>query len=285
MDCLQIATVARRWAWPLTPCLFLGLGCVPQTSLPLAPNNIPPGAVKDVTADKDLPKRKPQASTCVAFGDLELKGALDATRTPAQKEQALEMARRYYQQALSTDPKCLDAYVGLARTYEELGDHNAAVTTYQKGLKAFPKQVALWYALGMCQARHKEWGPAIENLKKASDLDPDDRVCSHTLAYTLARAGRYDESFACFTKTLGAAQAHYNIARMLHHLNQDEASKQHLQLALQADPTLEPARQLLVRLNTPAASIKTAAVLGPEDEDALVPASGNALPQNAPQKN
>ncbi len=281
MDCPRIALLARRWAWPLTPCLFLGLGCVPQAGVPLVSNNTPPGAVPGVTADKDLPKRKPQASTCVAFGDLELKGALDGTRTPAQKQQALEMARQYYQQALKTDPKCMQAYGGLAQTYEELGDHNAAVVTYQKALKAFPKQASFWFALGMCQARHKEWEPAIEHLKKASELDPEDRACSQTLAYTLARAGRFDESFACFTKTLGAAQAHYNIARMLHHLNEDDASKQRLQLALQADPKFEPARELLVRLNTPAASIKTTAVLSPEDEDA--PPRATAAP--APRKN
>ncbi len=273
MECLHIATIARRRVRFLAPCLFLGLGCYPQASLPLAPSNSPLAAAKDITADKDLPKRKPQASTCVAFGDLEFKGALDATRTPAQKEQALEMARRYYQQALKTDGKCLDAYVGLARTYEELGDHNAAVTAYQKGLKVFPKQASLWYELGMCQARHKEWSPAVEQLQKASELDADNRIYSHTLAYTLARAGRYDESFACFTKTLGEAQAHYNIARMLHHLHQDEACKQRLQQALQADPTLQPAKQLLTQLNTPAASIKTAAVLAPDDADAVVPAA------------
>lgn len=280
MDCPRIARAARRWAWPLTPCLFLGLGCVPQASMPLVSNNTPPGAVPGVTADKDLPKRKPQASTCVAFGDLELKGALDATRTPAQKQQALDMARKYYQQALKSDPKCVEAHAGLARTYEELGDHDAAVSTYQKGLKVFPKQASLWFALGMCQARHKEWGPAIDSLKKASDLDPEDRTCSQTLAYTLARAGRFDESYACFRKTLGAAQAYYNIARMLHHLDQDDASRQYLQLALQADPALEPARQFLVRLNTPAASIKTTDVLSPEDEDALAPASGGAAQKN-----
>lgn len=284
MECLHIAQAIRR-LWPLTLCLFLGLGCYPQATLPLAPNNAPPGAAQSVTAEKDLPKRKPQASTCVAFGDLEYKGALDMTRTPLQKEQALEMARQYYQQALRTDAKCLDAYTGLARTYGQLGDHNAAVTTYQKGLKVFPKQAALWYELGMCQARSKEWGPAVEHLRQASELDPDNRIYSHMLAYTLARAGRYDESFACFKKTLGEAQAHYNIARMLHHLHQDEASKQRLQQALQADPTLEPAKQLLAQLSRPAASIRTAAVLGPEDEGTLVPASGEAARKNEPRKN
>jgi Tfp pilus assembly protein PilF len=284
MECLHISRILCRWVRPLTPCLLLGLGCYPQASLPLVPGTGSVAAGKDITPEKDLPKRKPAASTCVAFGDLELRGALDATRTPVQKEQALEMARCYYQQAIKTDAKCLDAYVGLARTYEELGDQNAAVTTYQKGLKVFPKRPGLWYDLGMCEARHKEWGPAVEHLQKASDLDPDNRIYSHMLAYTLARAGRCDESFACFRKTLGEAQAHYNVARMLHHLHQDDACQQRLQQALQADPTLKPAKQLLARLNTPAASIKTAAALSPEEEDLVVPASGGGAPNNTPPK-
>ena len=47
---------------------------------------------------------------------------------------------------------------------------------------------------------------------------------------------------AVFAKLEGEASAHYNLARMLHHVNEDEMSKQHLQIALQLKPEMTPAR-------------------------------------------
>lgn len=273
MDCPQ----ARRWcsrllrAGSLAP-LVLSVGCLPSLGLPAGPGNSPPAASKDVTAEKDLPKRTPQASTCVAFGDLQLKAALDGSRAPFQKEQALDMARKYYQQAVKTDAKCLPAYSGLAQTYQELGDYDRAILTYHKALKVFPKEPSLWYALGMCQARHKDWESALTNLAKATELDPENRTYGSTLAFSLARAGRLPESVACFKKYVGEAKAHYNVARMLHHLKRDDDSKQHLRKALEVDPNLEPAKELLARLETPA-PVKTA---GAEKDEELPNLLGEA---------
>ena len=45
------------------------------------------------------------------------------------------------------------------------------------------------------------------------------------------------------------SQARYNMARVLEHLNRPDASRQQLQLALQADPTYSPAREFLAELD------------------------------------
>jgi tetratricopeptide (TPR) repeat protein len=239
-----------------------GLGCFPQTILPLTANNSAPALPpkeKEVVPEKDQPRRQPQPSTCVAFGKLQLEAAVDSERTPAQREQMYDMARQYYQQAIKLDAHCLEAYYGLGRAYRGLGDHDREVATYQKGLRVYPQNASLWFELGMCQARSKEWGPALENLKKATALEPENRSYNSSLAYALARAGRYDESFDYFKKVVGEAQAHYNVARMLHHVKDDGASKQHLQMALRINPDFQEARQLLVELDTPGAAAGTAA--------------------------
>jgi tetratricopeptide (TPR) repeat protein len=184
----------------------------------------------------------------VAFGDFHLQAATGQDRPPAQKQQILDQARKAYQQALKLDPKCIAAYRGLARTYQQLGDHDRTVATYQSALKVLPGEASLWFELGMCQARGKEWGPALDNLKKATELEPENRTYSDMRAYSLARAGRYQESFECFKKTVGEGQAHYNLARMLVHVKENEAAKEHLRLALKADPNLSAARQMLVKL-------------------------------------
>jgi Tfp pilus assembly protein PilF len=252
-------------------------GCAPHGPLPLvssetksapAPPPPPPPAAEPAPVSEARP-HKPHASTYVAAGSLAEKTAEDPKRGPADRENMLEQARKAYQQAIATEPDYLPAYQGLARLYIKLGDHDHAVATLQKVLQTHPKEAPLWFDLGMCYSRHKQWEPALDCLRKAVDLDPESRPYINTLGFCLARAGKLDESLACFQKIGGPAQAHYNLARMLHHLGQDEPSKQHLQLALQADPKLDAARQLLSHLDgRPTGVVQMSAAEPIDDEDA-----------------
>ena len=111
----------------------------------------------------------------------------------------------------------------------------------------------------MGTARQKEWSQAVEALNRAISCDPENRQYIKMLGHCLGRAGLHEESLSCFRKTVGEARAQYNLARMLHHLQQDAQAREHLNLALKADPNLEPAQQLLAYLNG-AAPTATAAV-------------------------
>jgi tetratricopeptide (TPR) repeat protein len=242
----------------VVPLFVSVVGCVTQGTVPPAPTAPPAPTTagnvmvpaKDVVKEQDQPKRRPQSSTCVAFGNLELEAANEGDRTPAQRQDLFERARKYFQQALKTEPKCLDAYHGLARAYQGLGDNERTLETYRRAIEAFPKNAALRYELGMYQARQKRWTGALENLKVATELDPENRTYTNMRGYCLARAGRYEESYACFKKSVGEAQAHYNVARMLQHVGQPESCKMHLELALKAKPDFAPARELLAEIGT-----------------------------------
>jgi tetratricopeptide (TPR) repeat protein len=268
--------------------LALGLltgvaGCTPPSLLPLASSNStpkpapppsPPAATPAASPTAaDLPPsdgkpKKPHAPTFVAAGQLAEKSARDPARTAAERANLLEEARKSFQQAIATDPNYLPAYTALADLYLAQGDQERCFTTYRQVIKAHPKEAALWFGLGMCYSRLKRWDEAVTNLRKAHELDPDNRPYADTLGYCLARAGRYEESLACFRELVGEARAHYNLARMLHHMKHDDLARQHLQLALRADPQLAPARQLLVQLNggRPAAGVVQAAA-PTEDQD------------------
>jgi tetratricopeptide (TPR) repeat protein len=222
-------------------------GCVfkkSQSVLP-TPESL---AMEEVGRERKLPKRPPHASTCVAYGDFARQEADSTTRTPVEQDFMREQARKAYQQALEIDPKNLQASRALAQLYDARGDHERAVATYQKALKAHPKEAMLWSELGMSHARQKEWEPALKCLRKGLQLDPENRQLALNLGHCLARAGRYEDSLACFQKVVGPAKAHYNLARMLHHLQQNDLSMQHVQLALREDPQLVPAQQLLAHL-------------------------------------
>src|SRR5262249_2250042 len=125
-----------------------------------------------------------------------------------------------------------------------------ALEVYQKGVADHPKEAELWYELGLCYARNKQWEQALENLHQAVDLDPENRTRVRSLGFCLARTGNIDESFAVFAKLDGEAIAHYQVARMLLHLNQDQLARQHLRLAVQLKPDLTSASQLLASLES-----------------------------------
>jgi tetratricopeptide (TPR) repeat protein len=225
------------------------LGCVNHAGLPVAATDEPNPA--KIVREADLPHRPPRPETCVAFGRLNEQAAADPNRPPVEKQQLLDRARKTYQQALKLDPKNPEALLALARLYNTMDDHERAVATYRKAIEARPKQAALCYELGMCHARHQEWEPSLPVLRRAVELEPEERQYSNALGFVLARTGRYEESLAAFTKTGSEANAHYNLARMLHHLKQDELSKQHLQVALSLKPDLTAARELLTMMERP----------------------------------
>jgi tetratricopeptide (TPR) repeat protein len=233
--------------------LALGLlgaaGCVPQNSVqPASPQPAPPPPVV-VEKAKDSPKHPPKnAETCVALGNFFAAGGGQAQQGSAQQEHSYELARQEYQQALAIDPNCLQAYLALGELCTTVSDHNGAVKWYRKGLEKLPREGALCLNLGMCYARHKDWDRAIEAMRRATECDPDNKKYHRTLGFCLARAGQTDQALAAFRKSDGESRAHYHLAEMLHHMNQDVEARQHLQIAVREEEGFGPAQRLLAQL-------------------------------------
>lgn len=246
MDC--------RWALVLAAGVGCGcLGCV--HGLPVKSESAPSaGPVETVSVQpgegnsKDGKPRTPKAVTCYNIGNLRESAAEEEGATPQYKEAMREEARRAYQKALETDPNYMPASVALARLYDKSNDHDRALATYQKILKKQPKDAAIYAELGMSHARQKEWDRSLENLRKACELDPENRQYIKSLGFCLARAGRPAESVACLRKVMSPADANCNVARMLHHLKQDETSKEYARAALANEPQHAGAIQLLDEL-------------------------------------
>jgi len=202
----------------------------------------------EATPEKELPKRSPKAHTCVVLANLKEKEA-EATQMPREQEMLRDQARQLYQQALEVDPENLEALHAIAKMYVAIKDHDRAISAFGRALKAYPRQGAVWFDLGMYQSQCKEWEPAVSSLSQAVACEPENRYFATTLGYCLARAGRFEESLACFQQTVGPAKAHYNLARMLIHMNQMDQGKEQLRQAVQADPELSEARQMLAQVD------------------------------------
>jgi tetratricopeptide (TPR) repeat protein len=239
MDC--------RKSFLLGLCLLgTGAGCITQPT-------VPGGSVANMMGTdprlaRDQKKAKLDAEICTAYGRW-MEGKSVQPGLPSREQQALrDETRMWYQRAIEVEPSSKKGYVALGEFYMATEDLDRALETCRKGLKRLPKEPSLWSVQGFCQCRKKDWPAAVESFRKAHELDPENREYGTELGLCLARAGRTEDSVACLTKVQGAAQAHYNVARMLERLNQPEQSRQHLCLALQLKPDLEPAQQMLARL-------------------------------------
>jgi Tfp pilus assembly protein PilF len=238
---------------------------------------------QDYVESRDKPfarpheKRPPKPETAVAFAELKISVAETAQRTidrvsaalakaeseerlalEKQRQQAVAIlndayrsAQALYEQALSLDPKCAAAHLGLARLYEKQGNLQLAVEQYQRAVQLYPQDARLWFGLGMTFGKLKHWEQAVTALKRATDLEPANLEYATNYGWCLARCGRDEESWNVFRRHGGDAKAYYRLALMAKHLGKNEHSKQYLTMALQIDPQLAEASELLASLERP----------------------------------
>jgi tetratricopeptide (TPR) repeat protein len=223
-------------------CLALGSGCVSTPPAPVPFNELPPHAV--LQKEPELPKRPPLPGTVVALARIKERDA-DKSKDAAEQMKLYDDARQIYQQALTVDPAYRDAIQGLARVYSHMDNYTRALEVYQKALDKNPKDHGLWYDLGMCHSRKRDLARAIPCFQKALDLEPENRQYMTKLGFTLVWVGQTDQGLAHLTHAMGTALAHYNFARVMDQQGQKEACRQHLELALQINPKLDQAREML----------------------------------------
>jgi hypothetical protein len=264
MDC--------RWTFCVAAALLSSaVGCVHN---PLLPDPDPVAKAteekeKDKDKDKDAKsvwvlqtKLKPE--TLVSYGDLKTTSAIQPETAPGDRERYLEQARENYEKALKEEPNYVPAHLALARLLAITNNHPAALAHYRKVLELHPKDKDVWAEVSTFHARAREWDAAVGCERRALALDPDNQKYSKTLGLHLGMAGHFDESFACLRPVVGEAKPHCLVGQMLHQVGQDDAARQHAEMALQGDPELRSAQELLTELNGGAPAAATAVTAATE---------------------
>jgi tetratricopeptide (TPR) repeat protein len=195
--------------------------------------------------------RTPKAATFVAFAAAQELEADNTELTASQRQNVLDCARANYQKALEADPNHLPAYIGLARVYTNMSHHDKALETYYRALQKSPKNTLLWFDVGLCYCRTQHWEQALRSFQNAVALDPENRSAIQGLGFCAARAGRLQDSLQTLSKVMPSAEAHYHVARMMHHMKRDDLCRQYLAEALKLNPELAGARSLQAELDQP----------------------------------
>lgn len=149
-----------------------------------------------------------------------------------------------YTKALEREPDNLPALQSVARLHLRQEQFTKAVEAYQQVVRVSP--TAEHYSeLSSAQQKAGRLPDAQASIQKAISIDPATHRYRNNLAGILVAGGRSDEAVRELQQVFPPAVANYNVA-YLHFMNKNSAAaQQHLQAALQADPNLQPARDLL----------------------------------------
>jgi Flp pilus assembly protein TadD len=154
-----------------------------------------------------------------------------------------------YRKALEVAPKDLTTLVSLARLYDRQGQFDQAEELYQRAVKAHPNSAVALNDQGLCYARQNKLSESLAALQKAVKIEPDKAMYRNNLASVLVESGRNPEAFDQLAAVNPPAVAHYNMGYLLYQRKQHEAAAQHFARAVEADPSMAAARQMLAQLD------------------------------------
>ena len=153
-----------------------------------------------------------------------------------------------YEKALKAAPNDLASMVSIARLHDRQGNFPKAIEAYNKAAAAHPKSALVQNDIGLCYAHHKDYKPAIAGLTQACGLAPKNQKYRNNLATVLVENGQTEDALRHLQALNSPGRAHYNLAYMLAARGNKADAAQHLQLALQAEPQLDSARELLAQV-------------------------------------
>ena len=146
--------------------------------------------------------------------------------------------------AVSLAPDLARAHFHLAEALSQVGDGSGALAEYQTAARLSPRDVEYRIKLGMALARAQPAG-AVEELRKAVALDPDNVAAQRALGGVLRRTGENEAAAAAFERARQVSDAQDRQSQAVLHTNKGiELLKKEklveaieaLRLALAADP-------------------------------------------------
>jgi tetratricopeptide (TPR) repeat protein len=152
-----------------------------------------------------------------------------------------------FSKALEIEPKNPAALLSTARLYERQNEKEKAVQFYQKAAEVAPN-AAVFADLGNLQARNGNLVAAKDQLQKAVNLDSKNTTYRSALAGVLLDSGQTDSAMSELMQVNSPAMANYQMAYLHFARKNVPATQQYLGNALQIDPNLKPARDLMASM-------------------------------------
>jgi len=216
----------------------------PSTQTP-APNPTPAASQPAPSAASGISRTSPQARAAstrqIGRRSVARVNPGVAAGYAAYEAGDLAGARSGYQQALRSEPRNVDALLGMAAVELRAGQYAAADRYYRQVLRLDPRNP--YASAGMLALRNQQVNPvaAESQVKTLMAQEPGAETLQFTLGNQYAQQGRWDEAQQAYFKALAADPKNpdfaYNLAVSLDHLRQVNPALQHYRLALKLAET------------------------------------------------
>lgn len=140
------------------------------------------------------------------------------------------------------------AQISYARLLHRNQRLREALAIYEKAEKDHPKDATIQNDMGLCLARLGNKDDAMHHFHQATVIAPEDPRYRNNLAMVLVDAGRADEALSQLVFAHGEAKGHYNLGYLLYRKGNKSMAAAHFQAALQKDPSLKAAGEMLARI-------------------------------------
>ena len=164
----------------------------------------------------------------------------------------------------STPVAARASVAGDVKKLRELGHENdragelaAAEQLYRQAIGVDPTSAAAVNDLALCLARQGKLDTSVATLEQAIRMRPDKPLYRNNIATVLVELNRTEEALAHLKAAYGEAAAHHNLGQLFARRGKTGLAIQHLQTAVQLEPSLGPAHQALARLAPTAPVVDT----------------------------
>jgi Tfp pilus assembly protein PilF len=137
--------------------------------------------------------------------------------------------------AVSLDPKLTEAHNLLGVAYDKKGFGERAKDSFERAVK-MEEDAETLNNLGFSLYQNGNYRAAVDKLKRAAKLAPQDERILNNLGLALCRLGRFDDAYKCFARAGGPLTGNLNIAKMLERFGREDDAIRYYESARQIDP-------------------------------------------------
>jgi len=137
--------------------------------------------------------------------------------------------------ATSLDPKLTEAHNLLGVAYDKKGFNDRARESFERAVK-MDEDADTLNNLGFSLYQNGNYRAAVDRLKRAAKLAPQDERILNNLGLAYCRLGKIDEAYKAFSRATGPLTGNLNTAKMLERFGREDDAIRYYEAARAIDP-------------------------------------------------
>jgi Tfp pilus assembly protein PilF len=137
--------------------------------------------------------------------------------------------------AVSLDPKLTEAHNLLGVAFDKKGFGERAKESFERAVK-LEEDAETLNNLGFALYQNGNYRAAVDRLKRAAKLAPNDERILNNLGLAYCRLGKVDEAYKAFTRATGPVTGNLNTAKMLERFGREDDAIRYYEAARSLDP-------------------------------------------------